>query len=398
MPPTLPLAMPPSAFMAIALEEAEAALGATSPNPAVGAVLVREGRILARGRTQPPGGAHAEVMALLEAGRAAGDAARGATLGATLYCTLEPCAHTGRTPPCTDALIAAGVARVVYALDDPDAQVSGRGAVALRAAGVAVEVGDGAEESARILEGYLMHRRAGRPFVIVKYAASLDGRIAAASGDARWVSGEAARAWAHELRTRADAILVGSGTVLADDPALTARPEGVPAARQPLRVIVDARGRVAALARVLGRGALVVTTQGSPAAWRAAVAAAGAEVALLPGAPAAGSEARGGVALHPLLRLLGERGVLTLLVEGGGTLLGALFDERVVDRVYAVIAPVIIGAADAPAAVAGRGAATMRDAPRLRDVTVERLGDDVLIGGTPVWSAAGVDLSGAEQG
>ena len=378
-----------SAFMAVALDAAATALGSTSPNPAVGVAIVRDGRIVGRGHTQAPGGAHAEVMALLDAGAAA--------RGATVYCTLEPCAHTGRTPPCTDALIAAGVARVVYALDDPDARVSGRGAAALRAAGIAVEAGDGAAESARILEGYLTHRRTGRPFVVVKYAMSLDGRIAASSGDARWVSGEAARAWAHGLRARVDAILVGSGTVLADDPALTARPSGVPAERQPLRVVVDARGRVGASARVLGGGALLVTTAASPAGWRAAVAAAGAEVALLSGAPASG-----GVALHPLLRLLGERGVLTLLVEGGSTLLGAFFDERAVDRVYAVVAPVIVGATDAPAAVAGRGAAFMRDAPRLRDVTVERLGDDTLIGGTPVWpdgeaEQPGAGASGARQ-
>ncbi len=367
--------MPPSAFMLQALEEAARALGAVSPNPAVGAVLVRDGHIVGQGHTQPPGQAHAEVMAL----RDAGEAAR----GATLYCTLEPCAHQGRTPPCTNALIAAGVARVVYAIDDPDPRVAGSGAETLRAAGMAVEAGDGAAESALLLEGYLHQRRTGRPFVVVKYAASLDGRIAAASGDARWVSGEPAREWSHGLRTRVDAILVGSGTVLTDDPELTARPITPTGAHQPLRVVLDARGRTPATARVLtGAPTLVATTAASPSTWRTGLTAAGAEVEVLPAATGGV-----GVDLTALLSLLGAHGILTLLVEGGGTVLGALFDERLVNRVYAVIAPVVIGAVDAPAAVAGRGATLMREAPRLRDVTVERLGDDTLIGGVPVWPA-----------
>ncbi|MGE3857255.1 MAG: bifunctional diaminohydroxyphosphoribosylaminopyrimidine deaminase/5-amino-6-(5-phosphoribosylamino)uracil reductase RibD [Dehalococcoidia bacterium] len=363
----------PSEFMRAALEESRAALGQTSPNPAVGCVLVREGRIVGRGRTQPPGQAHAEVMALREAG----DRAR----GAEAYVTLEPCSHHGRTPPCTDALIAAGVAAVHFAIEDPDPRVAGSGARALRDAGLRVEEGDGAEEAERVNEAFLKHRRTGRPFVVAKFAASLDGRIAAASGDARWVSGEPARAWAHDLRTRIDAILVGSGTVIADDPHLTARPGGTLAARQPLRVVLDGTGRSAPTARVFDGAArtLVATTERAPGAWRSELAARGVEVAVLP----AGDGRH--VDLDALLALLGEREVLSLLVEGGGELLGALFDQRYVDRLYAVIAPLIIGASDAPAAVAGRGAAVMREAPRLRDVTVERLGEDVLIEGVPAW-------------
>ena len=370
-----------SEFMRAALEESRAALGTTSPNPAVGAVVVRDGRIIGRGHTQPPGQAHAEVMALLDAGEAA--------RGADVYVTLEPCSHHGRTPPCTDALIAAGVVSVHYAIEDPDPHVSGAGAQALRAAGIAATEGDGATEAARINEGFLKHRRTGLPFVIAKFAASLDGRIAAASGDARWVSGEEARAWVHDLRTTIDAILVGSGTVIADDPLLTARPGGTLAARQPLRVVLDGAGRVPVTAHVFdavgstATSTLLATTSASEAGWRKAIAARGVEVAVLPTA----SDGRH-VDLEALLRLLGERGVLTVLVEGGGELLGALFDQRWIDRLYAVIAPLVIGAAAAPTAVAGQGAELMRAAPRLRDLAVTRLGDDILVDGIPTWPDA----------
>ncbi|MFA7249833.1 MAG: bifunctional diaminohydroxyphosphoribosylaminopyrimidine deaminase/5-amino-6-(5-phosphoribosylamino)uracil reductase RibD [Dehalococcoidia bacterium] len=362
--------------MRVALEESRAALGQTSPNPAVGAVVVRDGRIVGRGHTLPPGQAHAEVVALRDAG--------GAARGAEVYVTLEPCSHHGRTPPCTDALIAAGVAAVHYSILDPDPRVAGSGAQALRDAGIRVTEGDGAAEAERLNEGFLKHRRTGLPFVIAKYAASLDGRIAAASGDARWVSGEGARAWAHELRTQVDAILAGSRTVLADDPHLTARPGGELAARQPLRVVLDGAGRVPPGARVFDGAArtLLATTAATPEGWRAAIAGRGAEVAVLP------EGVDGHVDLDALLRLLGSRDVLTLLAEGGGELLGALFDQHYVDRLYAVIAPVIIGAAGAPGAVAGRGAAMMREAPRLRELTVDRIGDDILVGGLPVWPAS----------
>ena len=365
--------MPASEFMRLALDEAEQALGLTSPNPAVGAIVVRAGRIVGRGRTQPPGGAHAEVMALREAG----DAAR----GATVYVTLEPCAHHGRTPPCTDALIEAGVAEVRYALHDPDPQVDGRGRAALEGAGVRVEEGDGATEAARQLEGYLKHRRTGLPLVIVKYAASLDGRIAAASGDSRWVSGPQTLEWAHRNRPKLDAIVVGSNTVVVDNPQLTARPGGsTEGVHQPLRVVLDSRGRTPPDAHVLegSNAPLIATTDASSAEWRASMRAAGAEVLVLPADD-------GHVDLEALLRELGGRGMLTVLFEGGGVVLGSLFDRRLVDRVTAVIAPIIVGAAGAPSAVAGRGAWRMADAPRLRDIEVTRLGEDVLFEGVPVW-------------
>ncbi len=369
--------MAASEFMREALREGARAQGTTAPNPAVGAVVVSEGEIVGRGHTQPPGGDHAEVGALREAGERA--------RGATVYVTLEPCSHFGRTPPCTEALIEAGVAAVHYAIEDPDGRVAGNGDRALREAGIAAADGDGAEEAAYQLAGYLKHRRCGLPLVIVKFATSLDGRIAASSGDSRWVSGPETLRWAHEQRRTLDAIVVGSNTVLVDDPQLTARPggdsEGV---HQPLRVVLDSRGRTPEEASVLAgeSSTLIATTEASTAGWRERIADRGAEVLVLP-------RSDGHVEIEALLRELGGRGMLTVLFEGGGVVLGSLFDRRLVDRVHAVIAPVVIGAADAPPAVAGEGVERMAQAPRLRDVTVERLGDDTLISGVPLWPDAG---------
>lgn len=330
------------------------------------------GQVVGRGVTQPPPGPHAEVVALREAGERA--------KGATMYVTLEPCAHHGRTPPCTEAITAAGVAEVHYALEDPDPNVQGGGRRALRAAGVRLVAGEGADEARRILEAYLKHRSQGMPFVIAKFAASLDGRIAAASGDSRWVAGEEAREWAHQMRCRIDAIIVGSSTVLIDDPLLTARPGGQEAERQPVRVVVDTRGRTPPMARVFtGRARTVVATSpDAPAAWRAAIEARGAEVLTLP---------REGphVSLPALLQELARRDTVTALVEGGGVLLGSFFDRGLVDKVFAVLAPIIIGAADAPCAVAGKGAYRMAGALRLRDVEVTRLGQDILVTAYPVY-------------
>lgn len=355
-----------SEHMRRALELADAVAGTTSPNPNVGCVLVRDGSIAGEGATQPSGGPHAEVVALA----AAGEAAR----GATAYVTLEPCSHSGRTPPCADALIAGGVAVVRIAMIDPDPQVAGSGEARLRAAGLEVTVGDGAAEAARQLEAYVKHRTTGRPFVIAKFAATLDGKIATASGDSRWVAGEQARAWAHKFRTRTDAIMCGVNNVLLDDPQLTARPGGVPAKRQPLRVVADSRGRTPLEARVLARDGptLIATTAASPEGWREAVRARGAEVCVF------GASADGRVDLGALLDVLGQRGVVTLLVEGGGVLHGSMFGANLVDKVHAIIAPKIVGG-DAYPAVAGMGVARMADAITLADVEVLRLGQDVSI-------------------
>lgn len=365
-------------FMQRALELACGAMGTTSPNPTVGAVIVRDGEVVGEGFTQPPPGDHAEVVALKQAGERA--------RGATLYVTLEPCPHFGRTPPCADAIIEAGIAEVHYAMADPDPLVDGRGHRKLEDSGIAVHAGEGEAEARRINEAFIKHRAKGTPFVIAKFAASLDGRIAAASGDSRWVSGPQSRDWAHGLRTKVDAILVGSSTVVIDDPLLTARPGDQEAERQPLRVVVDSRGRTPPMARVLTGPAqtLVATVEGAPSAsggWRASLQAAGAEILTFPAVD-------GRVDLLALLRELAERDVLSLLVEGGGVMLGGFFDRGLVDKVHAVIAPLIIGAEDAPAAVAGQGAYRMADALRLRDITVERLGDDLLVTGYPDYLQA----------
>ena len=359
-----------------ALDQARAVLGTTSPNPAVGAVVVWDGRVVGRGATQPPGGAHAEVMALDEAG----DAAR----GATLYVTLEPCAHQGRTPPCTDAIREARIAEVVVAFGDPDPEVDGEGIRALADAGVTVRTGDGATQAALHYEAYAHHRRSGRPFVTAKYAASLDGKIAATSGDSRWVSGPETRARAHLQRPTFDAILVGVGTILLDDPQLTARPggssEGVP---QPLRVVLDSRGRTPLDARVLQEQklapTLIATTDQSSSEWRDAIEGLGVCIAVL-------ESEEGRVALGPLLDRLSGDGVVSLLVEGGGQVHGSFFDAGLVDKVTAIIAPLIIGG-DSATAVVGRGAERMRDAIRLRDLSVERLGADLLVTGYPLAPA-----------
>jgi diaminohydroxyphosphoribosylaminopyrimidine deaminase/5-amino-6-(5-phosphoribosylamino)uracil reductase len=344
--------------------------GVVSPNPAVGAVLVREGRVVGEGFTQPPGGPHAEIVALEQAGESA--------QGAALYVSLEPCCHQGRTPPCTRAIIAAGVAEVHFPLLDPDVHARGRGRDDLLDAGIAVHVGEGEDEARHLNEAYLKHRTTGLPFVITKFAASLDGRIAAPSGESRWISGPEAREWAHDLRTKVDAILCGAGTIVIDDPELTARPGGQEAVRQPMRIVADSRGRTPAAARVLrGPGrTLIATSDRSHPVWRVAMEAAGAEVLVLP---------RHGdsLDLEALLRALGQREVLSLLVEGGGVIIGALFDRGLVDKAHVIIAPMIIGASDAPAAVAGAGARRLKEAWRLRDPSVERLGEDVLITGYP---------------
>ncbi len=360
-----------SDVMSQALAAAEAVLGTTSPNPSVGCVIVRNGRVLAAGATEPPPRRHAEIVAL--------DAAGSAALGAAAYVTLEPHCFTGRTPPCTDALIAAGIAAVHVAMLDPNPRVAGAGVQQLRDAGIEVTLGDGAAEAGRLVEAYVKHQATGLPFVIAKFAATLDGKIAAASGDSRWVAGDEARAWGHAFRTRIDAIMCGVNNVLLDDPQLTARPGGLLAQRQPLRIVADSRGRTPLTAAVLktperadtiGGVTLIATTAASSSSWRAEVEATGAEVIVIP----AGSDGR--VDLRALLTTIGGRGALSLLVEGGGVLHGGMFAAGLVDKVHAIIAPKIVGGAAYPA-VAGPGAARMSDAITLHDVEIVPLGTDV---------------------
>jgi diaminohydroxyphosphoribosylaminopyrimidine deaminase/5-amino-6-(5-phosphoribosylamino)uracil reductase len=356
---------PDEGWMARAVALAEGGRGTTSPNPMVGAVLVRDGRVVGEGFHLAAGLAHAEAVALA----AAGDQAA----GATCYVTLEPCAHHGRTPPCADALVAAGVARVVAAMVDPDPRVAGAGIERLRAAGVAVEVGAGAAAAATQNAAYLTHRRLGRPRVTLKAAASLDGKVAAPDGSSQWITGPAARADAHRLRAEADAVLIGAGTALADDPRLTVRlPDH--RGRQPLRVLADAAGRVGTGGRLFdGEAAtLVATTPTAPAAAVEAWRAAGAEVLVCKEVPA-------GVDLDDLTKRLGERGVLELLVEGGPRLQASLWAAGLADRLVWYLAPLAIGGERAPGLLAGAGAATLADARRLWLASVDRLGDDLRV-------------------
>jgi len=352
--------------MAQALRVSAAARRRSAPNPWVGCVLVRDNVVVGEGSSRPPGGAHAEAVALEHAGDQA--------LGATAYVTLEPCSHHGRTPPCADALIEAGVRRVVAALEDPDPRVAGAGFERLRAAGVEVVTGVGADAAARELAPYLHHRRTGRPFVVAKVAMSIDGRIAAADGTARWITGDAARADAHELRADSQAIVVGAGTAIADRPTLTVRDAEHMPDRQPLRVMLDARGRVPATGPLFDTElahTLVITTAGAPAdavdAWRSA----GAKVETV--GPAGD---RAGVDLDEVFDLLGREGVLQALVEGGSALTAAVFG-RYADRLVVYVAPVALGTTGVPV-FAHAGPETMRDADpnRYSLVGVRQLGPD----------------------
>ncbi len=363
----------PDAFdvrmMRRALELAVKGRGRTSPNPMVGAVLVRDGGVVGEGFHPHLGGPHAEVVAL--------DAARERAQGATLYVTLEPCCHTGRTPPCTDAVIRAGIARVVAAVDDPNPAVRGQGFARLREAGIAVEVGLCEAEARALNAAFFTWVTRGRPLGILKAGMSLDGRIATRTGASRWITGAPARQRAHQMRAEADAILVGAETALRDDPLLTAR--DVDAQRQPLRIVVDSRARLP-VTHQLARTArqfptLLATTALAPGEKVAALKEVGVEVLIVesPGPR---------VDLKALAEALAKRGVTSLLIEGGGTLHAAALEAGIVDRVALFIAPLLLGGTEAVPVVAGLGAATPGEGWRLTDVSVERLGDNWLITGS----------------
>ncbi|MDR7519414.1 MAG: bifunctional diaminohydroxyphosphoribosylaminopyrimidine deaminase/5-amino-6-(5-phosphoribosylamino)uracil reductase RibD [Armatimonadota bacterium] len=359
-------------MMEEALALAQRAAGRTSPNPLVGAVLVADGQVVGRGFHARAGEAHAEVVALREAGSRA--------RGATLYVTLEPCCHAGRTGPCTEALINAGVRRVVAAMADPDPQVNGRGLARLREAGVDVAVGVLEARARRVNEFYVKHRRTGLPFVALKWAMSLDGKTAARRGSATAITGEAARRYAHELRNRYDAALVGVQTVLADDPQLTCRlpADAEPAPRNPLRIVVDSRLRTPPGARVVTGVAdaptLIATTAVAPADRVEALRRAGVEVLVQ-------DHVGGPVDLRALMQTLGRRGLLSVLIEGGGTVNASALASGVVDKVIALIAPRLIGGAQAPTPVDGPGLNGVNGAVRLRDVQVQPLGGDLAVEG-----------------
>jgi diaminohydroxyphosphoribosylaminopyrimidine deaminase/5-amino-6-(5-phosphoribosylamino)uracil reductase len=356
-------------FMRRALALAARGLGRTWPNPPVGAVLVRGGRVIGEGFHTCAGAPHAEIEALR--------AARGRAGGAELFVTLEPCSHHGRTPPCADALLGLGLSRVVVAVPDPNPRVRGRGIRTLRAHGIPVTVGVEATAAGELLAGFRSSMLRGRPLVTLKLAVTLDGRIAARGGDARWITGPAARREAHALRGVSDAILVGAGTVRADDPRLTCRIAG---GHDPLRIVLASRTLdLPRRAQVLVDRAptLVVAPAGAAAARVESLRRSGVEVLLLPGA-------RGRVPFGTLVRALGECGLTTLLVEGGATVAAEALQAGVVDRVVLFVAHTLLGG-DAIPAIGALGIDRVAEAVRLSGTRVRQVGQDLVVEGRPRW-------------
>lgn len=367
-------------LLARALDLAERGRGRTAPNPIVGAVVTRDGRVIGEGFHARAGQDHAEVVALQAAApELTAPDFDGVLRGACAYVSLEPCSHFGRTPPCTDALIAAGVTRVVVAATDPFPQVSGQGLARLRRAGVEVVLSGGhLERRARRQNGpFRKWAISGLPFVTYKYAMTLDGKVAAESGHSAWISGEASRRLVHQERAASDAIVVGAGTMRADDPLLTAR--DVDAWRQPLRVVIDPRltiSRNNALVQSVGEGpVLVVCGERAPQARREEVAGWGIEVVGVE------SDAQGRPLPESVTRLLGGRDVQAVLLEGGHRLAGAWWEAGLVDRVMAFVAPLVVGGEAAPGPLSIPGHSRMDLALRLQDTAVQEIGGDVLITG-----------------
>ncbi len=361
-------------YMTLALRLAARGRGRTSPNPMVGAVVVSRGRIVGRAYHRKAGGPHAEVLALRQAGRRA--------RGGTLYVTLEPCSHTDkRTPPCVPLVIASQVRRVVVAMVDPNPQVNGRGIRKLRQAGIRVDVGCCREQAETLNEVYRHWIDTGRPFVILKAGMTLDGQIATASGEAKWITGDAARRHVHRLRSRVDAIMVGIGTILRDDPELTARIGGRAdrlADRQPLRVVADSRLRLPLHARVAsirgGVPTLVATTTAAPRRKLAQLEARGIDVLTLPGRA-------GRVPLPALLSALARRGITSLLLEGGSELNASALRAGLVDRVMLYVAPRLLGGRNAIGLIGGLSPTRLEDAVALERLRIRKIGDDMLVQG-----------------
>ena len=356
-------------FMAQALALAARGAGATSPNPPVGAVVVRRGRVVGAGYHRRAGGPHAEVLALRQAGAAA--------RGGTLYVTLEPCCHLDkRTPPCVPLIVQRGIQRIVVATRDPNPKVWGRGLAALRRAGLQVEAGVGRPEADRLIEPYRTRITTGRPFVTLKVAATLDGKIATARGESRWITGPAARNFVHRLRALSDAVLVGINTVLADNPSLTAR-TGHAGSKTPRRIVLDPSLRIPLRATVLTDGkaaTMIVTTAAGSVSKRAILEKRGVEVLVL-------SARRGRIAWGRLLRELGRRGITSLLIEGGAEVNASALRAGAVDHVLWVLAPTLLGGRDAKSAIGGASPARLSEALRLKQTAVMRIGPDILIEG-----------------
>ncbi|NMP21465.1 bifunctional diaminohydroxyphosphoribosylaminopyrimidine deaminase/5-amino-6-(5-phosphoribosylamino)uracil reductase RibD [Sulfobacillus harzensis] len=355
-----------SSYMRRALALAKRGLGHTSPNPMVGAVLVdNQGRIVAEGYHKKAGSAHAEAAALKKAGEKAH--------GTTLYVTLEPCNHTGRTPPCTDAIIKSGVQRVVVAAVDPNPYVAGGGVERLEAAGVEVLVGDGAEEAWELNRAFFTWSQRHRPWVTLKAAMTLDGKVASVNGQSKYLTSEAALQHAHELRRTHDAILVGSSTVLADNPSLTYR--GSRNGHDPVRVVLDGRGRIPATSQVFQNQShaptLVFSSEDAPSSWERDIFSAGGEVVMV------GRNPDGLLDLSEVLGYLADRHILSLLVEGGPTVHASFIQHQLADAWVGYLAPLILGGQSAPSPVAGPGF-DLGTAPRLTMEDTRRLGPDIV--------------------
>ena len=334
-------------YINAAIELASTAKGKTSPNPCVGAVVVKGGRIIGKGYHRYAGGPHAEVYALKQAGRKA--------KGATLYVSLEPCGHYGKTPPCVDMIKEYGIRRVVAVMKDPNPLNNGKGLAALRRYGIKTESGIMREESRDLNRPFIKYMEEKMPFVAVKAAQTLDGKIATRTGDSKWVSNEASRRFAHRLRSEADAVIVGANTVIKDDPLLTSRIKGSKT-KQPLRVILAGR-------------------RGIPKTARALHSRGGEALVIMP------DRNTGKVALKDLLRKLACRGVMSVLIEGGGEVIASAFREKVVDKVYFFIAPKISGGRDAKSSVEGEGVAKMKDSVGIRDIRLHDVDGDILVEG-----------------
>jgi diaminohydroxyphosphoribosylaminopyrimidine deaminase / 5-amino-6-(5-phosphoribosylamino)uracil reductase len=358
-------------YMDRALALAIRGLGSVEPNPPVGCILVRDGQIVGEGFHERFGGAHAEVNALADAGQYAA--------GATAYVTLEPCCHQGKTPPCTQALIAAGVKRVVAAVQDPFPPVSGRGIAELKNAGIPCDVGMRAAEAKWLLAPYRKLITTGRPWIIAKWAMTLDGKLATQSGNSQWISSEASRGVVHRLRGRVDAVMIGSGTAQSDNPLLTARPADLAdLKRVATRIVVDSEASLSPSSRLVQTAddvpVLVASAAGAPADAVRRLADAHVELFACDGSSHVER-------LSSLLEELGRRRMTNVLVEGGSKLLGTLFEMRAIDEVHVFVAPKLAGGAGAPSPVAGVGVDRMADALRLADIAIEELEGDVYIHG-----------------
>lgn len=357
--------------MALALALAMHGQGAVEPNPLVGCVVVREGEVVGEGFHECFGGPHAEVNALAMAGERAN--------GATLYVTLEPCCHQGKTPPCTQAIIAAGVKRVVAAVEDPFSEVAGRGFAELRSAGIECEVGSRCHDANWVLAAYRKLISAGRPWVIAKWAMTLDGKLATRTGNSQWISSEASRAVVHQLRGRVDAVVVGSGTARADNPLLTARPiDLADMKRTATRVVVDSKASLSPASRLVQTAKdvplIVAVGEEAPHKLREELAGKGADVLECVGTS---HDQR----IGSLLEELGRRRMTNVLVEGGSKLLGAMFDRKEIDEVHVFIAPKFAGGEGAPSPVGGVGIERMASALKLADIAIEELEGDVYVHG-----------------